>query len=232
MTSPMDVEAPAPPSRGAPAVADRALGLQWPDAACWRTTAIYGAAIFLLWLLVYGGANWVTGLHGRRVALQTSLDAAVPFVPAAAVIYLTVYVMPWIAPFVLHTPARLRELARALALAILLAGIGYLLVPAELIDTGPTNAETVGRLYQLADWINLTHNYFPSLHVGIAVVCAVTFSRYSTRSAGTIYWLWAALIAISTMLTEQHYVLDVVVGAMLGVFAAQCARGWGLGAGD
>jgi membrane-associated phospholipid phosphatase len=163
-------------------------------------------------------------MHGRRVALQTSLDAAFPFVPAAAVIYLTVYVMPWIAPFVLHTPARLRELARALALAILLAGISYLLVPAELIDTGPTNAEAVGRLYRLADWINLTHNYFPSLHVGIAVVCAVTFSRYSTRSAGTIYWLWAALIAISTVLTKQHYVLDVVVGAVLGVFAARMAR--------
>lgn len=64
------------------------------------------------------------------------------------------------------------------------------------------------------------YNCFPSLHVGHSVVSAVTCHRVH-RHVGTIALLCAGLVALSTLFTKQHYVVDVIAGAALA-FAA-CA---------
>ena len=37
------------------------------------------------------------------------------------------------------------------------------------------------------------------------------------RHLGLLAVLWAWLVGVSTLFTKQHYVVDVVVGALLGV---------------
>jgi membrane-associated phospholipid phosphatase len=173
------------------------------------------------WVVVYGGASWITGLHDYRVRLHTPLDAQIPFVPLAAVIYLSLFPMLWLSPLVLQTPRRLRSFARALAVLIALSGIGFLALPAESIDETREARHGIGVAFRLADWLNLDHNYLPSLHVGIAVVCAFAYSRNGSRKVGVICWLWAAAIALSTLLTHQHYLADVAAGAALGFLIAR-----------
>jgi membrane-associated phospholipid phosphatase len=181
------------------------------------------AWVTCLWLIVYGGANWVTGLHHYRVRLWTGADLAIPFVPAAAAIYLSLYPMFWLTPLILHTRDELRSLAKSLAWLIVVSGIGFLLFPGA--DAFPTQspAGIGGTLFSFADRLNMTHNYLPSLHVGMAVVCAYVYSQTCSQRLAAICWLWAAAIAVSTLLTHQHYLADVVTGAALGlIFAAKC----------
>jgi hypothetical protein len=181
------------------------------------------AWVTCLWLIVYGGANWLTGLHHYRVRLWTGADLAIPFVPAASAIYLSIYPMFWIAPLILHTRDELRSLAKALAWLIVVSGIGFLLFPADNAFPTQAPAGIVGMFFTFADRLNMTHNYLPSLHVGMAVVCAHAYSQTCSRRLAVIIWLWAAAIAVSTLLTHQHYLADAVTGGALGlIFAAKC----------
>jgi membrane-associated phospholipid phosphatase len=195
-------------------------GLQWPDADCRRAVLIYGTGVSLLWLAVYGGADWFTDLHNYRIPLQTSVDLAIPFVPAGAIFYLSLFPMLWLAPFILHTPQQCQAFAEALAAAILIAGIGFVLIPAAPIEIRSVATGLFGPLFHFADWVNLKNNLFPSLHVALAVVSAVSFSRSQSAAVGLFFWLWAAMIALSTLLTRQHYIIDIVAGGFLGTVVA------------
>src|SRR5690349_16306440 len=93
--------------------------LHWPSVDGLKATLVYGSGIFLLWLVVYGGSNWIVGLHSYRVAIDTRLDAVVPFVPGAAIVYVSLFAMLGIAPFVLASRRQFQKLAAELCVAIL-----------------------------------------------------------------------------------------------------------------
>ena len=76
-------------------------------------------------------------------------------------------------------------------------------------------------MFRFADWINLTHNNFPSLHVAMAVLCARRYCQSAPPIATTLVWLWALSIAFSTLFTHQHNLADVVVGSVLGLIVAK-----------
>jgi membrane-associated phospholipid phosphatase len=62
------------------------------------------------------------------------------------------------------------------------------------------------------------YNCFPSLHVAHSVLSALVCYRVHRR-VGVLAIGCASLIALSTLFTKQHYVLDVVAGAFMGCVA-------------
>jgi membrane-associated phospholipid phosphatase len=182
------------------------------------------AWVTCLWFVVYGGANWLTRLHDYRVRLWTEVDLAIPFVPAAAMVYLSLFPMLWISPIVLRSRGELHSFAKALTWLIMVSGIGFLLLPGDKAFPEQTPDGFVGELFTFADRMNMSFNYLPSLHVGMAVVCAYAYSRTVSRSLVAIFWLWAAAIALSTLLTHQHYVADVASGGVLGLLVATICK--------
>jgi membrane-associated phospholipid phosphatase len=189
-----------------------------------RCSLRYGVWLTIEWIAVYGGANWLTGLHDVRVRLHTRFDLQIPFVPEAALVYLSLFPMLWLSPFVLDAPQRLRSFAKRLALLITLSSIGFLILPAERIQVTRSVSGLAEAVFWFADWINLSHNYLPSLHVGMAVVAAHAFSQCARPMVKIFWWLWAAAIALSTLVTRQHYIVDVVTGAALAILI--CSTKW------
>ncbi|VAW63783.1 hypothetical protein MNBD_GAMMA10-2766 [hydrothermal vent metagenome] len=63
-----------------------------------------------------------------------------------------------------------------------------------------------------------TSNCFPSMHVSIAMLSAMHFM---SSSLGLGLWplLFPLLIALSALYTKQHYIADLLPGAMLGWLA-------------
>jgi membrane-associated phospholipid phosphatase len=178
----------------------------------------------LEWIVVYGGANWIAGMHRYRISLETVVDQHIPFVALASFVYLSLFPLLWLAPFRLRSPEQLRRLAVGLGWLIFLSGVGFLILPCQAASALPKVNGWGSEAFRLADQINLTHNYLPSLHVGMAVVCAHAYGHRAAQTTAAAFWLWATAIALSTLVTHQHFLVDVATGGILGAVVAHKCR--------
>lgn len=200
--------------------------LAWPGWAHLRFAGLLSAANGLWFVLVYGGADRLTALRGLRVPVHLAAELRIPFVPAMTVFYMSLYLLFLLAPFVLRTRQEFRAVVLTMASVILVSGITFLLLPAELAFS-PPRPEELGAwagLFHLADALNLTYNLLPSLHVAFAVVCVSALSPHAPPAGRVFLWLWAALIAASTVLIHQHHVLDVLTGWLLALACGRLVR--------
>jgi membrane-associated phospholipid phosphatase len=168
-------------------------------------------------LLVYGGADWLTAQHSLRIPLAMPWERNIPFVPAASTAYMSLYGLFLLAPFLLVERGQLERLAWTLVVLIGIAGVGFVLLPADL-EYAPLSYEGPWQgLMRFADQLNLHYNLAPSLHVGLSVACVAVYARSATARQTTLLWCWAAAIAASTLLTHQHHVVDVILGWALAI---------------
>jgi membrane-associated phospholipid phosphatase len=197
--------------------------LAWPG---WPHLAYAGGLALVngLWFaLVFYGCDLLTARRALRLRVHLDAELSIPFVPAMTAVYMSVYLLFLAAPFILRTRRELRAAIATLAAVIGMAGLGFLLVPAELAfpPARPEDLALWADVYRLADRMNLTYNLVPSLHVALAVACAAIFSSHATGFGAALLWLWTAAVAVSTVLTHQHHVLDVIAGWLLALL---CVR--------
>ena len=111
------------------------------------------------------------------------------------------------------------------------AGAFFLAIPAEPAYPRPS-VELGAWLgpFLAADAANLDYNMVPSLHVAFATTFAWLFA---IRADGVIRWAiagWGVAIAVSTLLTHQHHLVDVAAGRFDG-FWEQMLSAWDIAAG-
>jgi membrane-associated phospholipid phosphatase len=193
--------------------------LAWPGWAHLRYAAVLSIFNTLWFVLVYGGMDALTARRSFRVPVHFPAELAIPFLPAMTLFYMSVYVLFWMAPFVLRTRRDFRALVITLAFAIFCGGIGFLLFPAELAFRPPREQDLGiwAALFHFADKLNLTYNLLPSLHVTFAVICVAIFSARAPLVGKVFLWIWAAMVAASTVLIHQHHLLDVATGWLLAL---------------
>ena len=195
--------------------------LGWPGRAhlleAWGLSLL-NAAWFVL---VYGGCDRLTALRALRVPVHVPAELAIPLVPWTIVLYMSIYLLFVLGPFVLRERTEFRALIGTLASIILVAGICFLLFPSSLAFPSPTEAQLGiwAPLFGFADRANLTYNLAPSLHVAVSVACVAAFAHHAGKLGKTLLWAWAAAIAVSTVLTHQHHLLDVASGWLLAILA-------------
>ena len=180
-------------------------------------------AVTAVFVVVFGGADAVARLHSFRVDLSTPIDRRMPFVPETTVIYSSLYAMFGIAPFVLRTIAEVRMLARILVYEIVIAAPFFLALPMpESVPRGELGA--FAGAFRLADQINLDHNQFPSLHATFAFTVAVVLGRRVGLAGQLLFAGWSLAIAVSTLLTGQHVIVDIAGALALSAVALTRAQ--------
>ena len=146
---------------------------------------------------------------------EVALDRAVSLQPAWMLVYGSLYVFVVLLPvLVVRRQELFRRALQAYLMVMIVAYAGFLLYP----TAAPRPAEVVGAGFaawslRFAYSLDPPYNCFPSLHVAYSFVSALTCYRVH-RGVGAAAALWAALIGISTLYTKQHYVADVIVGAL------------------
>lgn len=155
-----------------------------------------------------------------RYVPEIALDRALPFVPAWAIVYGALYLFLILLPVFL---VRAEELIRRTVFAYLLIWIAAYVCFVVYPTVAPRPETFIGDGF--AVWglgllysSDPPHNCFPSLHVAHSFVSAFASMRVH-RGVGAIATLIAALVALSTLFTKQHYVLDVVAGVFLACLA-------------
>jgi membrane-associated phospholipid phosphatase len=190
--------------------------LAWPGWPLLCEAIVLGAAQALWWVFVYFGADWVTGLRSERMRVHLAAELKVPLIPEFLLVYLSLDLLFLIAPFVLRTRAEIRALTCALFGVTSVAGVCFLLLPAELAYPAGGVEGFWSDLFVLNRQIVLRYNLIPSLHVALSTVILAAYGNRRGAWGRILLAAWGGLIGLSTLLTHQHHVVDVVTGLLLG----------------
>jgi membrane-associated phospholipid phosphatase len=148
------------------------------------------------------------------------LDRALPLVPASALVYGALYLFLILLPvFVVREQEHIRRTFLAYLAVWITAYVIFLTYP----TIAPRPDKVIGTGF--ADWglrflyeADPPYNCFPSLHVAHSFVSALTCYAVNRR-VGLFATFAASIVALSTLLTKQHYVLDVLAGIALASIA-------------
>jgi len=191
----------------------------WPGWKHLRYALLLSLAGSLWFTLVYGGADALTAHRVFRVRVDFAAELGIPFIPEMVVVYMSIYLLFLAAPFILRRKHEFFALAMTLNIVILVAGICFLLLPAQVAFPRPENLGALPNLYHFADRLSLNYNLMPSLHVALSVICIAVFAARSGSLGKTLLWAWAIAIGASTLFIHKHHVLDVVAGFALALAA-------------
>jgi len=158
--------------------------------------------------------------NGNPHAPEIALDRLIPLQPVWALVYGALYVFLIVLPvLVVRQEEQIRRTVWAYLLCWLTAYAIFILYP----TIAPRGDHVAGTGF--AAWglrilygADPPFNCFPSLHVAHSFVSALTCWRLHRR-LGIVTLVCAALVAVSTLLTKQHYVVDVVAGAAMAFLA-------------
>lgn len=196
----------------------------WPGWPFLRFACLLSTLNALWFWIVYDGCEWITSHRSLRVPIAMPWELKnIPFVPGAVVIYMSIYLLFLVGPFMVRERREFATLISSLALATLLGGIGFLLFPSRAAFPPPGDLGVWAGLFHFADWLNRDYNMVPSLHVALSVCCIAAFAKKAAPPGRALLWTWAAVIALSTLLTHQHHVVDVVAGWCVGLCAHRAA---------
>lgn len=149
-----------------------------------------------------------------------ALDRAIPLWPAWSLVYGSLYFVLIVLPvLVVREEEHIRRTLSAYLTVWLVAYACFWVYP----TAAPRGDDVAG--HGFASWAlralygaDPPYNCLPSIHVAHSFVSAFAIGRVH-RGVGRAAVFAAILVALSTLFVKQHYVLDVVTGALLASIA-------------
>jgi membrane-associated phospholipid phosphatase len=177
---------------------------------------LLGVLMFGIWAAGYFSISHIIEGHNVRVLPRLDLDQRIPFIPEFVFIYLTIYPL-FLLPFLyIRNSGFFRIFSLAYITVMLVCYATYLVYPVAM--ERPTFVE-----HSFATWaLGIVYrtdrplNCFPSMHVAMSLLASLTIMEVH-RVRGLLMMLLTLLIAVSTLLIKQHYILDVVAGVSLTI---------------
>lgn len=176
-----------------------------------------GVLVFVAWATSYYATGLLT-YQRTMMTLSLSLDGMIPFVPRIVFVYITVQV------FVLWATVRAAPtipwgaFLRTYGTILLVCNLCFLLLPVTMQWPKLDTTHIPAWVLSLVHGSDIPHNCFPSSHCAMALAAALFLFRVH-RTLGWIGLAHALTIGVSTLLTKQHYVVDVLAGFALALFS-------------
>jgi protein-tyrosine phosphatase len=183
------------------------------------------AGLSFLFVTIYGWCNWITGQRQDVGTLYFAWEKGIPFVPLMIVPYLSIDLFFVLAPFFCRDRPELVMFSKRIAFAIIVAGFSFLFFPFRFAFERPHASGWLGGIFDWFRWFDQPYNLVPSLHIALQVILAEHYGRHSRGFWRAASNTWFILIGLSTVLTYQHHVIDVVTGLILGICCIYLIRG-------
>jgi protein-tyrosine phosphatase len=181
----------------------------------------------LLFVVVYGSTNWLTAQRPDS-DVGTWYFAweltAIPYVPLLIVPYMSIDLLFFMATFLCRDEREIQVFARRVVFSNLVAAIFFLVLPLKLVwpqrpRIGGWFGDFVEQSCTAPFLMEYPHNLFPAMHIALCLILADTYGRHTRGIVRVLSYTWFGLIALSTVLTWQHHLVDVAGGVVLAGFA-------------
>lgn len=178
------------------------------------------------WLVFFSvlsfSGYFLTNKKPFKYSFQTNLDRKIKAVPLFVIPYVLFF------PLIIFTYLYLEnnfknDFAISLIIGNLMATIFWHLLPNGVVREVLPSQSYLARLINFIYRHDGDTNGFPSGHVFVSLLCSYYLSL-TTPSLDLLFYLIGASISISTVLTKQHYLLDILGGvifAMLAILSTQ-----------
>jgi hypothetical protein len=176
---------------------------------------VVSAGLSVLFLIVYGGCNWITARRANVGTFHFEWERTIPFVPVFILPYMSIDVFFVVAPFLCRTNRELSVLAKRNAAATILAGICFLLFPLRFAFPRPHVDGWLGALFDWFRGMDAPYNLLPSLHAAFTLILSDIYFRQTRGFTRVAIMTWFVLIALSPVLTYQHHLIDIFGGFVL-----------------
>ena len=127
--------------------------------------------------------------------------------------------------FLFRDREELARHGRRIVAAILAAGVCFLLFPLSYGGERPAVDGVWKPLYTALWGFDRPHNLFPSLHIALLTLLADVYLRRTRGLLRAGLSVWFVLVALSTLLTQQHHLIDVIGGLLLGLLCVHLGSG-------
>ncbi len=164
-------------------------------------------------------------LQGQGVILpETVIDRAIAYSDAAIWLYLSFFILiPY--TYLVVSPARVRWLARAMAVSALVCGVVFLLYPTTLayppVGDGMGWSTQVLRMLQTMD---STQNCLPSLHGALTLLCAWALFERDRPIRSALAVLLTLGICYAIIALRRHVSIDLGAGLLVGLAGGALAK--------
>jgi hypothetical protein len=183
-------------------------------------------------------ADWVISVErGAHVGIEGSVQHALHFEPVSWLmsnVYLAAQlVVPVIALLLTYRHARpiyiaLRNTIIAIWLIAIPVFAAFPVAPPRMAGDGIGEIASGGAMIGLTGHSTIFYNPYaavPSLHVGVALAVSVALAACTRRRwLQAVALLWAPLVTLAVIATGNHYVFDVVTGALTAVVGYAVGR--------
>ena len=170
----------------------------------------------------------------------TPVDASVPFLPGTVWIYFSDYLLVSMAFLVSESWDEVKRFVRAYFVLLAIGAVIHFAWPTVFPrDAFPITGDALSaRALSSLRGVDAPTSCLPSMHVAGSYLAAFSL-WHRRRSLFAGFVAWATGVAVSTLTTKQHYLVDVVTGLGLAVALAAVffwipeyrgglRNGWGL----
>ncbi|MBI4924279.1 MAG: phosphatase PAP2 family protein [Bdellovibrio sp.] len=176
-----------------------------------------GIAVFIATAFLYLTSNWFH-LFPPRLLPMWWIDRMIPFLPNTVWIYMSEYIYFAVVYFVAKEPDNLNKyLYSFFAIQVLSVAIFWIIPTTYPRELFPLQDDLNSITYYAFSHLRMADspaNCCPSLHVSSVFLSSLVFLQ-EQRKKFIFFFIWNLLIAVSTLTTKQHYLVDVVTGIVI-----------------
>ena len=178
-----------------------------------KAAALASAGCSALFLVAYSITNAIAATRGDLPVFFYEWERSIPVVPFLIVPYMSIDAFFVVAPFLCTSVGEVKIFAKRICTAILVAAAFFLAWPLRFAFERPQVDGVFGPVFELLHTFDQPHNLFPSLHIALVFILRWTYHRHVRGFWRVVMHTWFALVTVSTVLTLQHHVIDVVVAS-------------------
>lgn len=178
--------------------------------------------VLVFWLIQYFLVNKIASSSHGGFNSRIRVDASIPVIPEFIVVYFSTYVLVILPPILVTDTAYFIKVTIAYVAITLISSSFHLAYPSRIERLSPPKKHGGISWHLIGMFQGLCKPYgnFPSTHMAFSVLSVFITFMVIGYIAGIVFSLWAALIAVSTLVTRQHYLLDLAAGCIIGAGVA------------